>query len=92
VGRNNTHCPPRSQSTHQFLLERLVDHKMDDGLRDAKVAGRDPLVETTQPIRFVDAIDTFAYRHFGLGIVVELETGLDEPNGIGRRRRNEAGT
>lgn len=69
-------------ATHQFRLQRLVDHEVDHRLADAKVAGRDALVEAQQAGLPVYPADAVAHRHFVLGIVVQLQARLDEPDRI----------
>jgi hypothetical protein len=77
--------------THQFLLQRLVDHEVNHRLRDTEVAGSDAFVEAAQTVLLVDSFDAVADGHFRARVVVELEARLDEPDGIGGGGRDEAG-
>lgn len=65
---------------------------MNHSLADAKVTGRDALVESQQTGLSVYPADAVAHRHFVLGIVVQLQARLDEPNRIRCRRGGKART
>lgn len=84
--------PARFEDTYQFLFERFVDHEVDHRLRDAEVAGGDALVEASDALRGVNPLHALRHGHFGLGVVVQLEAGLDEPDRIGEGGRYESGT
>lgn len=65
---------------------------MDHSLADAKIAGRDALVEGLDTALGIDPFDALPHRHLDLGVVVQLHSGLDKPNGIRGRGGDEAGT
>lgn len=75
----------------QFLLERFVDHKVDDRLGDSDVAGGDALVESDQPLGGVDPADALRHGLLRVGVVVQLEARLDEPDRVGEGGGHEAG-
>lgn len=75
----------------QFLLERLVDHKVDDRLGDSDVAGGDALVEPGQTLRRVDPAHALRHGLLRVGVVVQLEARLDEPDRVGERGGHETG-
>lgn len=76
---------------HQLGLDELVDDKVHHCLADAKVAGRDAFVESLNAALCVHTLDALPHRHLHLGIVIELQSRLDKPNGIRRRGRDKAG-
>lgn len=75
--------PARSEDTYQFLFERLVDHEVDHRFRDAEVAGGDALVEASDALGGVNSLHALRHGHFGFGVVIQLESCLDEPDRIG---------
>lgn len=83
--------PASSEDTYQFLLESLVDHKVDDRLGDSDVAGGDALVEPGQTLRRVDPAYALGHGLLRVGVVVQLEARLDEPDRVGERGGHEAG-
>lgn len=78
--------PARSEDTYQFLFERLVDDEVDHRFRDAKVAGGDALVEAPDALGGVDSLHALRHGHLAVGVVVQLEARLDEPDRIGEGR------
>lgn len=64
---------------------------MDHRFRDAKVAGRDALVEAPDALGGVYSLHALTHGHFGFGVIVQLKSRLDEPDRIGEGGRHEAG-
>lgn len=79
-------------ATHQFRLQRLVDHEMDDSLWNAKVAGRDALVEALQPGLVVNVGHTPAHWQPLAPLMVQLQPRLHEPNRVGHGGRHKSRT
>lgn len=65
---------------------------MHDGLGDAEVARRDALVEAAQSVRLVDPLDALSDAHLAVGVVIQLQARLHEPDRVGGRRGDETGT
>lgn len=53
-------------------------------LADAKVASGDALVECRNAALGVDSFNALSHRHLHLGVVVQLQSSLDKPDGIRR--------
>lgn len=65
----------------QFGLDKLVDDKVDDGLRDAEVGRRDALVEAHDAFGVVDVLDALDGCHAAIGPGEEdriFEDGMNE--------------
>ena len=71
----------------QALLQELVDDEVDDRLTDAPPGGSQTLPEAGQPALGVDSPD-----HHGEVTVgsVQLESSLDQPDGVGGTGTDEA--
>lgn len=80
------------KDTYQFFLQRLVDNKMDHCFWDSEVTGGDAFVEASQTLTFVDSFHALRNSHLTIGVVVQLQTGFDEPDWIGKRGGNKSGT
>jgi hypothetical protein len=71
--------PVRLLSSRQALLQVLVDDKVDHGLTDAPPRGGEALPEALQSALRMDP--SYDRRKGGL-TAVQLEPGLDQPDGV----------
>jgi hypothetical protein len=71
--------PVRLLSSRQALLQVLVDDKVDHGLTDAPPGGGEALPESLQSAL---RMDPSYHRGKGGPAAVQLEPGLDQPDGV----------
>ena len=64
---------------------------MDHRLRDAQVGGGEAAAEAAQTLLRVDPVDTVRQSESlpELLLLIQLQSGLDEPDRIGERTRGE---
>lgn len=58
------------EETHQFTLDRLVDHKMYHGLGNSNVTCSDTFIEAPEATCPVNSLYTITYRHLLFRVVI----------------------
>lgn len=77
----------------ELRFDGLIDDEVDGGLRYAEVGGGDPFVEASNTHGSVDPPHDLHGGHgAAVGIVVQLQPRLHEPDGVGRGARHETCT